>query len=158
MQLIRKLLSLKRPAIGRNGKIRGLSTAELVGIIVIVGILGALGGTYIAGLVGQAQTNAIAQNVSSLNTVAASAIAGGATATAGGVPANGGIDITTLTGPANSVITSLNAGISVGNVTYRMSPPISGNAINTGTYQCAVSGSGANTTITFSAIANASVP
>jgi len=155
MQLIHKLLSLKRPAAGRNHRIRGLSTAELVGIIVIVGILGALGGTYIAGLVGQAQTNAIAQNANSLNTVAASAIAAGA----GFGGAAGDIDTTS----ASTAIADLNAGVVVNNVTYQMSPPISAAAIATlasatPSYTMTVNGTPPNATIVFAAGAKATVP
>jgi len=78
MQLIRKLLRLNSSRFARSAN-RGLSTAELVGIIVIVGILGAIGGTYVNGLVTQANTNAGRQNASTLNTLAASVLAAGAT-------------------------------------------------------------------------------
>jgi hypothetical protein len=155
MQLLQKLLSRNRPQIGRN--VRGLSTAELVGIIVIVGILGALGGTYIAGLVGQAQTNAIAQNVASLNTVAASSIAGGGTfgATAGLINATVGAPSPTTDA---ALITSLNNGVVVGNVTYKMSPPISSAAITADTYQATVSGTPPNATIVFAASSTSTTP
>jgi len=116
MQLIHKLLSVRRTRVTRNGKIRGLSTAELVGIIVIVGILGALGGTYITGMISQSKTNTGNQNAQSLTTTLSSAIAGGATVGTG----VGAVDTTS----AATAIPMLNAGIVVGGVTYQMNPPI----------------------------------
>ena len=62
MQLIHKLLYRNRTRTGGNRLIRGLSTAELVGIIVVIGILGALGATYISGLVTTANSNTGDQN------------------------------------------------------------------------------------------------
>jgi Tfp pilus assembly protein FimT len=109
MQLIQKLLSIRRTRVTRNGKIRGLSTAELVGIIVIVGILGALGGTYITGMISQSKTNTGNQNAQSLTTTYSSAIAGGATIA--------GTD-------AATVIPLLNSGVTAGTITYKMNPPI----------------------------------
>jgi len=121
MQIIRKLLFRNRSQSGRNHKIRGLSTAELVGIIVIVGILGALGGTYITGLVGQSKTNAGLQNAQSLNTVMASAFAGGATVGTGA----GQLDLTSnltaiaeLCGPGVTVTNNGNT------ITYKMNPTV----------------------------------
>jgi type II secretory pathway pseudopilin PulG len=119
MKLIRNLISRNRTRLSRLQKIRGLSTAELVGIIVIVGILGALGGTYITGLVSSANTNTLAQNAASLNSVYASAVAGGAGTTAGVVAANN-IDTTSNT----TAIADLNNGVIVSGVTYQMSPKI----------------------------------
>ncbi len=119
MKLIRNLISRNRTRLSRLQKIRGLSTAELVGIIVIVGILGALGGTYITGLVSSANTNTLAQNAASLNSVYASAVAGGAGTTAGVVAANN-IDTTSNT----TAIADLNNGVIVNGVTYQMSPKI----------------------------------
>jgi len=125
MQLIHKLLSVRRTRVTRNGKIRGLSTAELVGIIVIVGILGALGGTYITGMITQSKTNTGNQNAQSLTTTLSSAIAGGATTNAGaGV---GNVD------SAATAIPMLNAGVAIGGVTYQMNPPIA----NAGSYTLA---------------------
>jgi hypothetical protein len=119
MKLVRNLINRSRTRLSRLQKIRGLSTAELVGIIVIVGILGALGGTYITGLVSSANTNTLAQNAASLNNVYASAIAGGATTVAGTVAANNINTTTNLT-----AIADLNAGVTVGPVVYQMSPQI----------------------------------
>jgi type II secretory pathway pseudopilin PulG len=153
MKIISKLLSRNRPLAGRNHRIRGLSTAELVGIIVIVGILGALGGTYISGLVGAANTNAIAQNANSLNTVAASAVAAGATVGAGKQ-----IDTTSVT----TAINSLNAGVTLNGVTYQMSPPISAAAIltlagSTPSYTMTAT-AGPPATVVFAAGAGGTVP
>jgi hypothetical protein len=120
MQLIKKLLKRNRPHSARNRLLRGLSTAELVGIIVIVGILGALGGTYVNGLVTQASTNAGNQNANTLNTTIASCFAGGA-----GTGVGAGLVDTTSNLTA---IADLNAGVTVtsanGSVLYKMTPPI----------------------------------
>ena len=121
MNVIRKLLNRIRPQPGRNRMIRGLSTAELVGIIVIVGILGALGGTYVNGLVTQANINAGNQNANTLNTTAAAAFAGGATVGTGA----GQLDTST----AYTAINALNAGVTVNGVLYKMTPPITAAAI-----------------------------
>ena len=113
MKLIRNLISRNRTRLSRLQKIRGLSTAELVGI------LGALGGTYITGLVSSANTNTLAQNAASLNSVYASAVAGGAGTTAGVVAPNN-IDTTSN----STAIADLNQGVTVGTVVYQMSPKI----------------------------------
>lgn len=126
--ILQRLLYRTPASAGRNRKIRGLSTAELVGIIVIVGILGALGGTYVNGLVSQANTNAGNQNANTLNTVAASVLAAGGTATAGA--AAGNIDTTS----AATAIASLNTGVSVNGVLYQMTPAISQAAITANSY------------------------
>jgi hypothetical protein len=133
MQLIRKLMSRNPIHIDRSRKIRGLSTAELVGIIVIVGILGALGGTYVKGLVDQASLNAGNQNATSLQGVFDSAIAAGAKTNsdagyAAAVTAGtGAIDTSTI---ANA-IAALNAGVTVtastpgaAPVIFKMSPTL----------------------------------
>ena len=153
MKLIRKLLSRNRPLAGRKDRIRGLSTAELVGIIVIVGILGALGGTYISGLVGAANTNAVSQNANSLNTVAASAVAAGGTVGAG-------LQIDTTS--AATAIKSLNQGVTINGVTYQLSPPISAAAIatlggSTPSYTMTAT-AGPPATVVFAAGAGATVP
>jgi len=125
---------------------RGLSTAELVGIIVIVGILGAIGGTYINGLVGAAKTSSGNQNAQSLNTVLSSAFAAGATvdtAGAGGVVDGpiGAIDCSTS---AAAVGQLCNQGVLVGGVTYKMSPPVG----TTASYTLLNSGASATSTNT----------
>jgi len=146
MNIIRKLMSRTRPLVGRLHRIRGLSTAELVGIIVIVGILGALGGSYIIGLVNQADTNAISQNVATLNTVAASAVAGGATVGAG---AQNNIDVTSST----TMVGSLNTGFTINGVSYKVSPAVPTPASYTGTYNA-----GPPVSVTFVATAGATSP
>ncbi len=124
MHLLRKLLFRKRPPTGAHRKIRGLSTAELVGIIVIVGILGALGGTYISGLIGQSKTNAGSQNAQSLNTVMSSAFAGGAVVD-DGTHAAGMLD---MTSNLTAIAQLCGSGVSVTNngntITYRMNPSV----------------------------------
>lgn len=156
MKIINKLLHRTSASADRTRKIRGLSTAELVGIIVIVGILGALGGTYVNGLVNQANLNAINQNVTTLNTVAASVLAAGGTlansAYTAGDGANGILDAKT----ANDAIQSLNAGVTVksnGNpVLYQMTPPISGAAMTANSYAmptAVYTAAGVNATVTF---------
>lgn len=118
MQLVRKLLARRRTLASKNQKIRGLSTAELVGIIVIVGILGALGGTYVVGLVTAAKNNTGNQNAQNLQTVMTSAIAGGATVGTGAGELN--------LADSATAFTSLTTGITVtqnGNaVTYQVNP------------------------------------
>jgi Tfp pilus assembly protein FimT len=118
MHSLSKLLFPHRKNSLRARLTRGLSTAELVGIIVIVGILGALGGTYITGMITQSKTNTGNQNAQSLTTTLSSAIAGGATTNAG--VAAGNVDITT----AATAIEALNAGVAIGGVTYQMNPKI----------------------------------
>ncbi|HEY3756914.1 MAG TPA: hypothetical protein VGL42_12250 [Opitutaceae bacterium] len=131
MQLVRKLLSIARSRASRNQKIRGLSTAELVGIIVIIGILGALGGTYIGSLVTTANSNTGNSNASSLNSLCASMLAAGVPVTVGG---SAGAYTYTITG-ANSgnamtdtqLVTELNNGIqdpTNTNVIYRLTPQV----------------------------------
>ena len=133
MQLVRRLLSRNRSQSGRNHKIRGLSTAELVGIIIIVGILGAIGGTYIGSLVNSANNNAIAQNINSLNTVCASMLSGGVPVT---TDAAGTVTNVNGTAVANTgaFIALLNTGVTLNGVTYQMNPQISQAAITAGTY------------------------
>jgi len=121
MQILRRLLFRNRSQSGRNLKIRGLSTAELVGIIVIVGVLGALGGTYVVGLVSAAKNNTGKQNAQNLQTVMTSAIAGGAVVGVG-LPSAGNLDLTT----SLSAYTALTAGVTVtdanGTITYQVNP------------------------------------
>jgi hypothetical protein len=122
MQLIQKLLKrTTRPHSVRNRLLRGLSTAELVGIIVIVGILGALGGTYVNGLVNQANKNGGDQNANTLNTVAASIFAAGATVGSGA----GQLDTTS----AATAIAAVNTGVTVNAVLYKMTPQIAAGSI-----------------------------
>lgn len=131
MQILRRLL----PGAGRNRLMRGLSTAELVGIIVIVGILGALGGTYISGLVGSAKANSGSQNAQSLNTVLSSAWAAGAVVD-DGTHAPGMIDCTSS---ATAVAQLCGNGVTVNGVVYKMSPPVGTQA----SYTLANAGAGA---------------
>jgi len=156
MNLIRRLIR-NRSYRGRDHKIRGLSTAELVGIIIIVGILGAVGGTYIGSLVNSAESNSIAQNCNSLNTVCASMLSGGVpiTVTGGDFTVNG-----TDVGTADGLINAINAGsITLNGVTYQMTPQISAKAITAGTYvPTPVPAAGPVTAITWAPIANATVP
>lgn len=135
MQLLRKLFR-NRLLSGRNHKIRGLSTAELIGIIIIVGILGALGGTYIGSLVGTANKNAIAQNVNSLNTVCASLLSGGVPVTDNNqvITAINGIAVNSTADVLNLLNGNSGNTVVLNGVTYKMTPPISSNAITAGTY------------------------
>ncbi|HVW21064.1 MAG TPA: hypothetical protein VHC86_07590 [Opitutaceae bacterium] len=159
MNLIRRLIR-NRSYRGRDQKIRGLSTAELVGIIIIVGILGAVGGTYIGSLVNSAETNSIAQNVNSLNTVCASMLSGGipVTVASGAVTQVG----TTAISSTTDLINCINAGVTdpASGVTYQMNPKISTKAITAGTYvpTAVADASGNATAITWAPVANATVP
>jgi len=132
MQLIRKLFRIRSQG-GRNHKIRGLSTAELVGIIIIVGILGAVGGTYIGSLVNSATTNTIAQNVNSLNTVCASMLSGGVPVTTDGAGNVTNVNGTAIAAPSD-LLNLINSGVTLNGVTYQMNPQISKAAIAAGTY------------------------
>jgi hypothetical protein len=117
MQLIRKLLNRYPSRTGRNHLIRGLSTAELVGIIVVIGVLGALGATYISGMVTAASTNTGKQNAVTLSTLANSFVTGGGQTGSG---ANQ-LDLST----PSAAIACLNAGITdATGITYKMSPAV----------------------------------
>jgi Tfp pilus assembly major pilin PilA len=164
MKIISKLLHRTPASADRNRKIRGLSTAELVGIIVIVGILGALGGTYVNGLVSQANTNAGMQNATTLNTVAASILAAGATLNTG-APAAGDATAGVLDADnATDCINEMNLGVTVksnGNpVLYQMTPPISAAAIAGNSYKITAAGgtAGAPATVTFTYAGNGATP
>jgi hypothetical protein len=125
MQIIRKLLFRTRSQSGRNHKIRGLSTAELVGIIVIVGILGALGGTYITGLTTAAKNNTGKQNAQSLTTVLTAAVAAGVNCSVGATGAN-----TVDTTSAATAIPLLNLGVTdAQSVHYQVNPTIAATSI-----------------------------
>jgi hypothetical protein len=132
MQLIRKLFRIRAQG-GRSHKLRGLSTAELVGIIIIVGILGAVGGTYIGSLVNSATTNTIAQNVNSLNTVCASMLSGGVPVTTDGAGNVTNVNGTAIATPSD-LLNLINSGVTLNGVTYQMNPQISKASIAAGTY------------------------
>jgi hypothetical protein len=158
MQLIRKLFR-NRSQCGRDHKIRGLSTAELVGIIIIVGILGAVGGTYIGSLVNSANTNSIAQNVNSLNTVCASMLSGGVPVQTDGAGNVTSVNGTAIAAPAD-LLNLINAGVTFNGVTYQMNPQISAKAITAGTYVPTASPNvaGAASGIAWLPVANATTP
>lgn len=147
MKLIQRLLKRTRPHSGQNRKIRGLSTAELVGIIVIVGILGALGGTYINGLVSQANLNAGKQNANTLNSTFSSAVAGGAIIGSPGCSVTGGSPDTIDTTSITTAIADLNHGVIINGVTYKMNPQINltTNASSAHNYLMSGGGSGVTT-------------
>jgi len=119
MQLFRQIRIAARPGSVGNRKIRGLSTAELVGIIVIIGILGALATASLTNLTAQARTNAGIQNAQALNTTFTSALNAGAT-----------VDTSSVT----VAISALNAGVTVGSgpdaIVFQVNPPI----LNPGSY------------------------
>jgi hypothetical protein len=121
MQILRRLLFRNRSQSGQNQKIRGLSTAELVGIIVIVGVLGALGGTYVVGLVSAAKNNTGKQNAQNLQTVMTSALAGGAIVGTG-TPANGNLDLTTSATAYAALTTGVTVTDSNGTIIYQVNP------------------------------------
>lgn len=124
MQIIRRLLRIKPAPAGGRRLNRGLSTAELVGIIVVVGIIGALGATYITGLVSSANNNTGNQNAVTLGTLANSYVQSGGDVSGWGLG--------TTPGDATAAITALNAGVTGtanANITYRMTPPIAAGSI-----------------------------
>jgi hypothetical protein len=118
---IRTLLRPARHRQRRTDAIRGLSTAELVGIIVIVGVLGALSGTYVKGLVTQASTAGGDQNATTLNGTVSTAFSAGASVGTGA----GQVD----TSSAANAIAALNVGVTVNGVLYKMTPPIDAGSI-----------------------------
>jgi len=140
MQLIHKLLFRNRTRVSRLNQ--GLSTAELVGIIVIVGILGALGGTYVSGLVATANTNSGNQNAVTLNTVANSYIAAG-----GGTLGTVALD---TTAPGTNAITQLNNGVtSPDGILFQMTPPISAASATNYTISTTTASGGTNIIVSF---------
>jgi Tfp pilus assembly protein FimT len=143
MQLIHKLLYRNRTRTGGNRLIRGLSTAELVGIIVVIGILGALGATYISGLVTTANSNTGDQNAVTLSTLANSYATGGGDLTVFGSMSTTPSDATTAVGVLNTGITD-KAGIS-----YQMTPNVNVVTDGAGNKNYLVSQS-ANGIVTFS--------
>jgi len=124
MQLIRRLLYGRSAPKGRNRLIRGLSTAELVGIIVVIGVLGALGATYITGLVSTANSNTGTQNAVTLGTLANSYVQSGGDVSGWG--------LTATPGDATAAITALNTGVTgtgTSAITYKMTPAIATTSI-----------------------------
>jgi predicted ABC-type sugar transport system permease subunit len=102
----------------RKSRIRGLSTAELVGIIVVIGILGALGGTLVTNMVTTGNNNAGKQRAQDLTAALNAAVQGGVDV---GVGSSHAIDTTT----AQTAISALNPpGIVSGTWTYVLQPPI----------------------------------
>lgn len=122
MQLIRRLLVRTSTHSGRNRLLRGLSTAELVGIIIVVGILGALGTTYITGMVNTANNNTGNQNAVTLSTLANSYVTSGGSVASWNLP-------TAAPGDPTAAITALNSGVSAGGISYQMTPNINANSI-----------------------------
>jgi Tfp pilus assembly protein FimT len=100
------------PPVGQS-RLSGLSTAELVGIIVIIGVLGSLSTAYITNLISTSKANTGTQNAQSLNNTLTSAISAGAV-----------VDTSTT----DAAISDLNTGVTVGTganaLTFRMNPPI----------------------------------
>jgi hypothetical protein len=133
MQILRRLLFRNRSQSGQNQKIRGLSTAELVGIIVIVGVLGALGGTYVVGLVTAAKNNTGDQNAQNLQTVMTSAFAGGAIVATTGP---GNIDLTN----SGTAYADLVGGVTVTNGTQVVSYQVSPAPVTAASYVLTVTG------------------
>jgi len=119
MQASCPLHAADRPKAIGSARLRGLSTSELVGIIVIVGILGALSTAFMTNLISTSKLNAGNQNAQSLNAALTSALSAGAV-----------VD----TSSTDNAITALNAGVTVGTgadaVTFRVNPPI----LNPGSY------------------------
>ena len=143
MQLIHKLLNRNPARTGRNRLIRGLSTAELVGIIVVIGILGALGATYISGLVTTANSNTGDQNAVTLSTLVNSYVTGGGDITVFGSLSQTPSDATAAVAQLNKGITD-KAGIS-----YQMTPNVNVITDGNGTQNYLVSQS-LNGIVTFS--------
>jgi hypothetical protein len=132
---MRLLLGMGRNFPARPRSLSGLSTAEVVGIIVIAGVLGVLSGTYVRGLVSQATTAGGTQNALTLNGTVSTAFSAGAGVGSG----PGQID----TSSAANAIAALNSGVTVNGVLYKMVPPIGAGSIDSYT----MSGAGTNNVI-----------
>jgi prepilin-type N-terminal cleavage/methylation domain-containing protein len=92
----------------------GFSLVELLGVIVLIGIISLGAYIYVGNASQQAITNTKARNAQMLNQLVAIAAATGATIGSG---ASNNIDITTA-------ITSLNTGFTVNGIPIKMNPPV----------------------------------
>jgi prepilin-type N-terminal cleavage/methylation domain-containing protein len=93
----------------------GFSLVELLGVIVLIGIISLGAYIYVGNASQQAITNTKARNAQMLNQLVSIAAATGAT-----IGPGGNIDTTSVT----SAITSLNTGFTVNGIPIKMNPPV----------------------------------
>ena len=96
---------------------RGFTLPELIGAIIVIGIISAVATVQVLNANTQARENAKYGNAQALNRLVVSAASGGATIAAG---ATNNIDTTTNL----TAIGKMNTGFTVGGITYQMSPTI----------------------------------
>jgi len=99
------------------GKNRGFTLPELIGAIVVIGIISAVATVQVLNANTQARENAKYGNAQALNRLVVSAASGGATIAAG---ATNNIDTTTNL----TAIAKINTGFTVGGITFQMTPVI----------------------------------
>ena len=107
--------SLPRREAGKKN--RGFTLPELIGAIIIIGVISAVAGVQVLNANAQARENAKYGNAQALNRLVVSAAGGGATIAAG---ATNNIDTTTNL----TAIAAMNTGFTVSGITYAMSPVI----------------------------------
>lgn len=93
----------------------GFSLVELLGVIVLIGIISLGAYIYVGNASQQAITNTKARNAQMLNQLVSIAAATGAT-----IGPGGSIDTTSAT----TAITSLNTGFTVNGIPIKMNPPV----------------------------------
>lgn len=96
---------------------RGFTLPELIGAIIVIGIISAVATVQVLNANTQARENAKYGNAQALNRLVVAASAGGATIAAGG---GNNIDTTTNL----TAIAKLNTGFTVSGITYQMTPVI----------------------------------
>jgi len=98
-------------------RLQGFTLPELIGAIVVIGIIAAVATVQVLNANVQARENAKYGNAQSLNRVCVSAISGGATVGSG---ATNNIDTTTNL----TAIAKMNTGFTVGGITYQVAPSV----------------------------------
>jgi prepilin-type N-terminal cleavage/methylation domain-containing protein len=101
----------------RSRSTTGFSLVELLGVIVLIGIISLGAYIYVGNASQQAITNTKARNAQMLNQLVSIAAATGATI---GTGAANNIDTTSVT----TAITSLNTGFTVNGIPIKMNPPV----------------------------------
>ena len=101
----------------RRRQAAGFTLPELIGSIIVIGIISAVSTVQVLNANAQAREFAKYSTAQSLNRMSVSAIVGGANVGAG---ATNHIDTTTNL----TAIAKLNAGFSVGGISYQMSPNV----------------------------------
>ena len=99
----------------RSSSTAGFSLVELLGVIVLIGIISLGAYIYVGNASQQAITNTKARNAQMLNQLVSIAAATGAT-----IGPGGNIDTTSVT----TAITSLNTGFTVNGIPIKMNPPV----------------------------------